>query len=208
MTSFLKELLGDSSVSIFPHPRSILTCEPVTLAMGGMAAAGAATQIMGQVQGNKMARSVEEAKRLEQENVINETRRRATDDYLNQTRLEQEQQSQEEEALSQKTMDVNRQTQRTTATGTASAAERNVAGRTIEAITSDYEFQANEETGRLKQSQALANLQHTENIRGYKTQYTNRVTDARPYVPRPIAPVDYFGPIFGAGTQVLERQPM
>lgn len=170
--------------------------------MGVMAVAGAATSIMGQKSANKSAQSVEEARRIEQENMITETRRRATDDYLNQTRLEMEQQSQEEAATAMKGSDVMRETKRAVATSTASAAERGVAGRTISDIAADYDFQANEETGRLKANQALSNRQHAEQIRGYGTQFSNRVADARPYMQKPIAPVDYFGPIFGAGTQV------
>lgn len=171
--------------------------------MGGMAAAGAAVSIMGQMQAKNVAEATEEAKRLEQERVVTETRRRATDDYLNQTRMEMDRQTQEEAAVSVKSGDVMKETKRAVATGTASAAERGVAGRTVEQIAADYDFQANEETGRLKQTQALANQQHTENKRGMSTEYANRLADARPYVPKQQAPVDYFGPVFAAGGQTL-----
>lgn len=170
--------------------------------MGVMAVAGAATTIMGDKASKKSAKSVEEAKRIEQENMITENRRRATDDYLTQTRLEQDQQSQEESAVALKSNDVMRETIRATSTSTASAAERGVAGRTINDIAADYDFQANEETGRLKYNQSLSNRQHGETIAGYGKQFSNRVADVRPYVERPIAPVDYFGPIFAAGGQI------
>jgi hypothetical protein len=183
--------------------RSALTCEPATITMGVMAAGAAAAQIQAQQQAQKTGKSVEESRRMEQENVINETRRRATDDYLNQTRMEQDQQSQEEAAVAQKSMDVSKQTQRSVSTSLASAAERGVAGRTVNDIAQDYEFMSNEETGRLKQNQAMANQQHQENLRGMGTQFSNRVADARPYVMQPQKPVDYFGPIFGAGQQTL-----
>jgi hypothetical protein len=177
-------------------------CEPVTI-MGGLAAAGAATSIMGQMQAHKAGESVEEARRIEQENMIAENRRRTTNDYLTQTRLERDQQSQEEAAVAMKGADIAKETRRTVATGTASAAERGVSGRTIDDIAADYDFQANEETGRLKQNQADANRQHEEAIKGYGTQYSNRIADVRPYVKQPVKPVDYFGPIFGAASQTL-----
>jgi hypothetical protein len=178
-------------------------CEPVTITMGVMAAAGAATSIMGQQQAKKQAESVEEARRIEQENVITENRRRATDDYLNTTRMERDQQSQEEAAVALKSGDVMKETKRSVATATASAAERGVAGRTIEDLAADYDFQANEETGRLKENQKLSNQSHSENIRGMGTNYSNRIADVRPYIKAPVKPVDYFGPIFGAGSQAL-----
>ncbi len=183
--------------------RFITTCEPVTVSMGVMAAAGAAASIQGQRQAQKMAKGTEEARRLEQENVITENRRRSTDDYLNQTRLTMEQQAQEEASVAVKSGDVMRETRRSVATGTASAAERGVAGRTIEQIASDYDFQANEETGRLKQNQALANQQHQESLRGLKTQFNNRITDVKPYIPKQQAPVDYAGPLLGAAGTML-----
>ena len=66
-------------------------CEPVTLAMGGMAVAGAGMNIYGQFQARDQHNAVEEYRRIEQENVIEENRRRATHDYITHTRLEGEQ---------------------------------------------------------------------------------------------------------------------
>ena len=166
------------------------------------AVGGAAMGIMGSSAANKNAKAVEEARRIEQENMIQETRRRATGDYLDQTRMEREQQAQEEAAVAVKGMDITKETNRSVATGTASAAERGVAGRTIDAINADYEFMANEETGRIKANQAAANRQHDEVIRGMGTQFENRVADVRPYVKKAVAPVDYFGPVFAAAGQL------
>jgi len=167
-----------------------------------MAVAGAATNVMGQIQAKKTGEMVEEARRIEQENMITETRRRATSDYLNQTRMEQDQQNQEEAAVAVKSRDVVRETTRSIATGDASAAERGVAGRTVDQIASDFDFMSNEETGRLKENQKLANTHHDEAKRGYATQFSQRVADARPYIKQPQKPIDYFGPVFGAGSQV------
>ncbi|HEV8328935.1 MAG TPA: hypothetical protein VGQ08_15775 [Nitrospiraceae bacterium] len=166
------------------------------------AVGGGVMGILGGQASNKAAKAAEEARRVEQENVIRENRRRATEDYLNQTRLEREQQSQEEAAVATKGADIAKETQREVATSTASAAERGVAGRTIDDIAADYEFQADVETGRLKANQAMANRQHEEQLKGYSTDYVNRVTDVRPYVPKSVAPVDYFGPVFSTVGQL------
>lgn len=166
------------------------------------AVGGAVMGVAGSAAANKSAKATEEARRIEQENVIMETRRRATDDYLDQTRMEREQQAQEEVAVAIKGNDVAKETQRSIATGTASAAERGVAGRTVDDIARDYAFQENEEVGRLKANQALANRQHGEVVRGMGTQFENRVADVKPYVKKAVAPVDYFSPVFQAVGQL------
>lgn len=178
-------------------------CEPVTLAMGGMAAAGAATNIYGQFQAQGQHNAVEESRRLAQEDVIEENRRRATHDYITSTRLEREQQSQEEASVSQKSVDIQRQADSSIATGMASAAERGVAGRTVDQIAQDFDFMANEETGRLRENQKLANRQHSENIRSYGTEFSNRISAVKPYIKTPAKQIDFFGPIFQAGAQTL-----
>ncbi len=178
-------------------------CEPVSLTMGAMAFAGAGMNIYGQFQARDQHNKVEEFRRLEQENVIEENRRRATHDYLTQTRIEQTQQQQEVESVAQKSVDIQQQASRSIATGMASAAERGVAGRTVDQIAQDFDFMANEETGRLRENQKLANMQHGENIRSYGTEYSNRIAAVKPYIKTPAKQIDWFGPIFQAGAQTL-----
>lgn len=178
-------------------------CEPVTLTMAGMGVAQAGMNIYGQFQARDQHNSIEEYRRLEQENVIEENRRRATHDYITNVRLEQQQEDQEKAALAQKVVDIQMQADRSIATGMASAAERGVAGRTVDQIAADFDFMANEETGRLKENQKLADLQHGENIQSLGTEYSNRITAVKPYVKRPANQIDFFGPIFQAGAQTL-----
>lgn len=178
-------------------------CSPMMLGMGALSAASAGANIYGQFQSNKQHNAVEESRRQQQETAIEENRRRATNDYLNSVRLEQTQQHQEEQSVAVKSMDVTREATRTIAVGEASAAERNVSGRTVDQIASDFEFAANEETGRLKQNQKISNQQHTENIRSLGTEFSGRVTAVKPYIKQPAKPLDLFGPVFQAGAQTL-----
>ncbi len=193
---------GPSSSPLF---RFECKCEPVSLTAGmvALSAASAAMQVKGQANAAKQYNSVQEAQRMETENVIEENRRRATQDYLTTTRLEREQQSQEQEAVAQKTNDLNREAARTIATGNASAAERGVAGRTVDQIAADFDFAANEETGRLKANQNLANQQHAENVLAAGTEFSNRAASIKPYIKTPARQIDYFGPIFQVGAQTL-----
>ncbi|MBX3301584.1 MAG: hypothetical protein KF693_05150 [Nitrospira sp.] len=169
-----------------------------------MAGASAAMSIKGQMDAASQFNATEEHRRLEQENVIEENRRRSTHDYLTHVRQEQMQQQQEFEMVAQKSVDIQRQADRSIATGMASAAERGVAGRTVDQIAADFDFMANEETGRLKENQKLANQQHSENIRSFGTTYSNRIADVKPYIKTPAKQVDFFGPIFQAGAQTLQ----
>ena len=190
-------------------PSSPLTkyqCSCMPLAMGmmaGLSAAQAGASIYGQFQAQKQFNATEESRRQQNEIAIEENRRRATYDYLNSVRLEQTQQAQEEASVAQKSYDVQHEATRSIATGDASAAERGVAGRSVEQIAQDFEFAANEETGRIQQNQRQANAQHTENIRSMGNEWSNHVSSIKPYIPQPAKPVDFFGPVFQAGAQTL-----
>jgi hypothetical protein len=179
-------------------------CEPVTISMGVMAAASATAAIVGQQQQKKAAKSYEDQQSRASDYRISETRKRATDDYLNQVRLEQTQQRQEQEAVVEKSADLARQGATTVATGEASAAERGLGGgRTVEAILADYRFQEELEIGRMDANQKLKDQQHSENLRSYETRYYNAATSVQPYQKKPIGPVDYFTPVFGAIGQTM-----
>jgi hypothetical protein len=196
--SFLEQLINGPSL-----PRLVVSklasCEPVAITMGVMAVAGAAASIAGQEQQKQAAEGHEREKSRAVDFQISETRKRATDDYINQVRLEQTQQRQEQEAIVEKSSDLARQATAAAATGMASAAERNVAGgRTLDSILADYRVQEDFETGRLKENQRLRDRQHAERIRAYGNQFKYNASSVHPYQQRPVQPVDYFGPIFGA----------
>lgn len=161
-------------------------------------AASAAASIAAQSKQRSAMNTMEDRKAAAQNDLIAENRRRSTQDYIKQVEAEQLQQRQQEESVAEKGYDIARQTAKTKAVATASAAERNVAGRTISQIVNDYDFQANMEIGRLKENQKLANIQHGQRISGFGTEFENRASSVKPYVKTPAPSVDYFGPIFGA----------
>lgn len=154
--------------------------------------------IKGQQTARQMAINQEEEKRKAQEVAITEERSRATKDYLRQLRQEGEQARQEALNTRGETIEVGRQADQVESTAITSAAERGVDGRSLSHILNDYSFQENREVGILKENLRTKNQQHSENITGYQDQFDQRVTQMKSYVPRPQAPVDYFGPIFGA----------
>jgi hypothetical protein len=163
-----------------------------------MAAAGAATKIVGDNTQRQMNKGFENQKKNAQDDLIIENQRRATHDYLRQVRLEQLQQTQETQSLVEQSQDVRKQAAGATGEARADAAERGVAGNSVEMIVNDYEFQQNQEVGRLRQNQDMKNKQHTENVAGYNDQFDQRIAAVKPYIPRTQPPVDYFGPAFSA----------
>jgi hypothetical protein len=175
-------------------------CEPISMTalIGGAAAGGAVTNIIGQNTTRQMNKGFENQKKIAQDDLIVENRSRATKDYLRQVQLEQLQETQEGQALNEEASDIAKGTRSTEGQARASAAERGVAGNSVETIINDYEFQQNQEIGRLRQNQAMKGAQHVENVEGYKDQFDQRIAAVKPYVPRVQPPVDYFGPIFGA----------
>lgn len=175
-------------------------CEPVSIsiAVAALAAGGASNSIIGANGARQLAKGTENQKRLAQDDVIMENRRRATHDYLRQVELEQRTQLQETDAIHEQSQDIARQAVGAKGQAVASAAERGVDGNSVDTVLADYDFQQNQEVGRLRLNQDMKDQQHGENIAGAQDEYDYRVASVKPYVPRPQAPVDYFGPIFGA----------
>lgn len=162
-------------------------------------AAGAATSMIAANNARKVAKGNENAQKNAVDDQIIENRKRATNDYLREVRLEQLQSAQENEALAEKSSDMSRNTLEAKGTAVASAAERGVAGNSLDMILADFDFQQNNEVGRLRINQQMKDQQHQENAGGYADQFSARVTAVKPYVPRTQAPVDYFTPVFGLG---------
>ena len=147
MISF--ETLGSSFDPIDHHltrlsSRNQLTCEPVSILLGATAlasAGGATSSIIGQNTNRQLAKHYEDEKRNAQDTVILENRMRSTKAYLKNVRLEQLRQSQEESALAEQGGDIAKQAAGASSKAVASAAERGVAGNSLETILGDYAYQ-------------------------------------------------------------------
>ena len=174
-----------------------LHCEPMTIIAGTAMAAGAASSIVSANNARQTAKGNENSKKNAQDDVIIENRKRATHDYLREVRLENLQATQETEALTEKANDEAHVTSDAKSTAVASAAERGVAGNSLDQIINDFNFQQNQEVGRLRVNQSMKDQQHLENIAGYGDEFSARASAVQPYVPRAQPPVDYFTPIFG-----------
>lgn len=169
----------------------------MTIAAGTMMAAGAATSMIAANNARQVAKGNENANKNAVDDQIIENRKRATHDYLRDVRLEELQSAQENEALREKSGDIAKQTLQDKGIAMASAAERGVSGQSLDIILADFDFQQNQEVGRLRINQQMKDQQHKENAGGYADQFSARVTAVKPYVPRTQAPVDYFTPVFG-----------
>lgn len=178
-------------------------CEPVSLTMAAVSAGAAVTQIMGAQQAQATGEAEETARKIAQDGLIEENKRRSTEDYLTKVKLEQRAQMEEHEAVAMKGFDIKQQMIKSVGTATASAAERGVEGSTVDSIVSDFEFQANAEAGRIYQSQRNTDAQHTQNLEAARLERHYNNESMQPYIKKQQKPVDYFGPIFGAAAQTL-----
>lgn len=172
-------------------------CEPTTIVAGTMMAAGAVSSIVAQNNARQVAKGNENAMKNAVDDQIIENRKRATNDYLRDVRLEELQSDQENRAVMEKSGDIARNTLEAKGTTVASAAERGVAGRSLDTILANFDFQQEQEIGRLRINQEMKDQQHVENAGSYADQFTARVTAVKPYIPRTQPPVDYFTPVFG-----------
>lgn len=174
-------------------------CEPTTIVAGSMMAAGAVSSIAAQQNARQVEKGNENAKKNAQDDLIIENRKRATHDYLRDVRLENLQSTQETEALTEHANDAAHTTADAKGEAVASAAERGVAGNSLDQVLNDFDFQQNQEVGRLRVNQAMKDQQHQEQIGAYGDQFSARAAAVQPYIPRIQPPVDYFTPIFGLG---------
>lgn len=166
-----------------------------------MAVAGATTKIIGDKQANDTGKQTEKMASLVRNNQIDENRRRATADYLQSTSDENAKMGQEHQSLAEKKNDNTQTLRAANASAEVAAAEGNVAGHNLDAIHSDYQHQLDVTNGRLSTNQEWADYQHTRNNQGQVNVFSNRAASIQPYQEAVQKPVDYFGPIFGAGAQ-------
>lgn len=188
------------------HEHRYLSCEPtsLTLASMGIAAAGAGASIAGQSQQHDAAEQVEQQRADAVNEQIAENRTRATESYLRSIEDEMLQQSQEHLALDEKKMDLAKAERAGVSSATVAAAESGVVGQSLAAIQSDYRLQMDQAAMRLGVNQENADYQHTRNIQAYGVEYRNRAESVKPYQKNPVAPVNWFGPIFGVAQAGLD----
>lgn len=180
--------------------RSALLCDPVsmTVASAGLAGGGAVSSIIGQNTSRQMAKGTQNQLFLARQQQIAENQRRATADYIQQTSDENLKMTQEHQSLAEQKNDNTKTQRRGDAEANVAAAEGNVAGHNLAEIHSDYQQQTDFINSRLEANQQWADYQHTRDDQAYLDQYLNRATSIQPYQEQVQAPVDYFGPVFGA----------
>src|ERR1700704_5735085 len=149
-----------------------------------MMAAGAATSMIAANNARQVAKGNQNAQKNAQDDLIIENRKRATHDYLRDVRLEQLKSEQENESVQEKAGDIAKSTAQAQGTAVASAAERGVGGHSLDMILADFDFQQNQEVGRLRVNQQMQDQQHVENAGGMADEFTARVTAVKPYIPR------------------------
>jgi hypothetical protein len=162
-------------------------CDPISMTAGTalLAGEGAAFNIIGQNTTRQLNKHFEDEKKNSQDDLIIENRKRATHGYLRTVRLEQLQQTQETESAAEQSNDIAKPTDATKGQAPASAAKRGVSGRSLDMILSDYEFQQNQEVGRLRQNQDMKNQPYTEEIGGMKDNFDYRVASVKPWFHNP-----------------------
>lgn len=157
-------------------------------------AASAGLSVYGQQQQRKV--QVEYQNRFMDANAqqMQENRDLATRAYLDQASAAHTQLSETREATAAANFDKSRQGAEARGATLASAAEAGVYGVSLDGLLADFHRQEDMFRTRNEQNLVFKQQATASQVRGYHSEATSRTNQIKPYLPGPIAPVDYVGP--------------
>ena len=90
------------------------------------------------------------------------------------------------------------------ATARVAAADAGVGGQSLESLLGDFNRQESMFMGKLLMNQHLAEQNRSERLTGYEDQFDARYNSVAPFIPGPVANVDYISPILGIAKAGVE----
>lgn len=167
------------------------------IAMGistAVSVAGAAASVVGQMQ--KQDAEVAYQGKLQSANAeqMRENRELATRAYLDQAYQANVNLAQTREATAASNFDQTIKRRQAEGSTIAAAAEGGVNGVSLNAILADFHRHEDMFLTRNEQNLLFKQQQTAVDIKGLKGQADGRISQIKPYIPGPVAPVDYFGP--------------
>jgi len=173
-------------------------CEPVSLTLAGVALASAATSVIGQNQQRQAQKGYQNELRIANEAQMDENRSIATTAYLDQAAQANNNLAQEREASAVAGQDYSTQRHKAQGEVNAAAAESGVGGLALDGLLADFHRQEGMFRGHNDQNLIFKQQQTATAIKGEQTQAAARIAQIKPYIPAPLAPVDYIGPALSA----------
>lgn len=181
-------------------------CSPAAIGMAGVQGASAGANILGQIQQQNLNKQYEWNQGVAQNEQIVQTRNMATQAYINQVNGETLQQEQQQTANANEGFEDVIKSRERAASGLAEGAEGGVTGNSLNEMTTNFQRQEQMALNRLTQNQEMLNQQHIQAMRAYGQEFTNRVTQLKPYIPDMIPGINYLGPVLGIGQGQMQVQ--
>ncbi|OQW34871.1 MAG: hypothetical protein A4E20_01455 [Nitrospira sp. SG-bin2] len=160
-------------------------------------AASAALSIQGQTQQRKAAVAYQNLQVQANQEQMRENRELATKAYLDQAVQANQSLSETRISIAEQNFDTQRKSAEARAATITAAAEGGVNGVSLYGLLDDFHRQEamfksrNDANLLFKERQTAASITNAANTA------SGRIMQVKPYIPGPIAPVDYFGPALG-----------
>jgi len=176
------------------------------------AAASASMSIVGQQQQRKSMQQYQDLQVKANEAQMRENRALATKAYLDQAVAANEGLAQSAQATAAANFDARVKRLQAEGSAKAAAAEGGVEGLSLQSILADFHRQEDMMLTRNEQNLLFKKQQTANEIEGFGNQAAGRIAQVKPYIPGPVAPVDYAGPILGVvntgvGTYLRIKSP-
>lgn len=172
-------------------------CEPISLAMGAMALSsvgGAALSIKGQENQRKSAVAYQNLQVQANDRQMKENRELSTKAYLDQANAANLNLAQTREATAASNQDQRTKGAEARSATMVAAAEGGVNGLSLHALLDDFHRQEDMMITRNEQNLVFKQQQTATQTEGFRDTAAGRIAQIRPFIPGPIAPVDYFTP--------------
>lgn len=181
-------------------------CDPVSLTVASIsiAAASAGMQIQAQSDQKQSAKETQKRQMAENARIMAANRKHATEAFISQVRQENLGKQQEAEVLAVKRDEYATDAMKAQATARVAAADAGVGGQSLESLLGDFNRQEAMYMGKLLTNQHLAQQSRDERLTGYEDQFEQRYNSVAPFVPGPVANVDYISPILGIAKAGVE----
>ena len=175
-------------------------CEPATIAViaGSVAvaasAASAGLSISGQQQQRKSAVAYQNLQVQANDRQMKENRELATKAYLDQANAANLNLAQTREATAATNQEQGTKSAEARSATMAAAAEGGVSGLSLNALLGDFHRQEDMFLTRNEQNLLFKQQQTATQTQGFQDTAAGRIAQVKPFIPGPIAPVDYFTP--------------
>ena len=172
-------------------------CPPIVVAVAAVAiaAASAATSVVGQTQARNAKKEFQARQLAANKKQLRDNRELATRAFLDQAIAANTNLAEATEAAAASNQDIRTRKVRSQGEVLAAAAEGGVAGLSLQALLADFDRQEGLFFARNEQNLIFKRQQTARQIEGFEEQAESRIAQVSPFIPSPVANIDFAGPL-------------